>query len=102
MQSPKINIIDQIECGVHKNTPLVYHGIGGLVTVVCRKVDQIREMCLMKLNTSRKLLGKVALLEDHKQRILVIASGKVDRVVVLVQAGLAHHASIQTLIQQYE
>jgi hypothetical protein len=59
-------------------------------------------MRLMKLNTSRKLLGKVALLEDHKQWILAIASGKVDRVAALVQAGLAHHAGIRTLIQQYE
>jgi hypothetical protein len=95
-------IVDRIERGVHENTPLVYHGVGGLVTVVRRKIDQIRGMRLMKLNTSRKLLGKVTLLEDHKQWILAIASGKVDRVAALVQAGLAHRAGIRGLIQQYE
>jgi hypothetical protein len=95
-------IANRIEHGVHENTPLVYHGIGGLLTVVCRKISHIREMRLMKLNTSRKLLGKVALLEDHKQWILAIASGRVDRVAALVQAGLAHRAGIRSLIQQYE
>jgi len=95
-------IIDRIERGVHENTPLVYHGVGGLLTVVRRKIDQIREMRLMKLNTSRKLSGKVAVLEDHKQWILAIASGKVERVAALVQAGLAHRAGIRGLIQQYE
>jgi hypothetical protein len=95
-------IANRIEHGVHENTPLVYHGIGGLLTVVRRKISHIREMRLMKLNTSRKLLGKVALLEDHKQWILAIASGRVDRVAALVQAGLAHRAGIRSLIQQYE
>lgn len=95
-------IIDRIERGVHENTPLVYHGVGGLLSVVHRKIDQIREMRLMKLNTSQKLLGKVALLEDHKQWILAIASGRTERVAALVQVGLAHHAGIRGLIQQYE
>ena len=56
----------------------------------------------MKLNTSRKLMGKIAVLEDHKQWILAVASGRVDRIASLVQAGLTHRVGIRTLIQQYE
>jgi hypothetical protein len=57
---------------------------------------------MIKLNDSRKLQGKAAVLDDHKQWILAIASGCVDRVASLVQAGLKHHAGIRSLILQYE
>ncbi|KAH8992268.1 hypothetical protein EDB86DRAFT_2806293 [Lactarius hatsudake] len=57
---------------------------------------------MSKLNDSRKLLTKVGALEDHKQWILAIVSGQVDRVASLVQAGLKHRVGIKTLIQQYE
>ena len=45
---------------------------------------------------------KASTLEDHKQWVLAIASGHVNRVASLVQAGLKHRAGIKTLIQQYE
>jgi hypothetical protein len=41
-------------------------------------------------------------LEDHKQWVLAVASGRVDRVALLVQAGLNHRTGIKALIQQYE
>ncbi|KAH9034328.1 hypothetical protein EDB85DRAFT_1889826 [Lactarius pseudohatsudake] len=56
----------------------------------------------MELNASRRLLGKAAALDDHKQWMMAIASGRVDRVASLVQAGLKHKAGIKTLIQQYK
>ena len=87
-------IIHRMEHGVHENTPLVYYGVGGLVVTVRRRIDQVRQMRLTKLNTGRKLLGKSAMLEDHKQWILAVASGRVDHVASLVQAGLAHHVVI--------
>jgi hypothetical protein len=45
---------------------------------------------------------KASTLEDHKQWVLAIASGWVDHVTSLVQAGLKHQAGIKTLIQQYK
>ena len=95
-------IMHRIRRGVHENTPLHYHGIGGLITAVQRKNEQVQRLRMTKLNNSRKLLGKAAALEDHKQWILAVASGRVDRVASLVQAGLANRAGIRTLIQQYE
>jgi hypothetical protein len=44
----------------------------------------------------------VTALDNHKQWILVIASGRVDRVASLVQAGLKQRAGIRALIQEYE
>jgi hypothetical protein len=88
--------------GTHENVPLVYHGIGGLMTIVRRKTDQIAQLRMSKLNDSRKLLAKAGVLEDHKQLILAIASGRVERVAPLVQAALKNGAGIGTIIQQYE
>jgi hypothetical protein len=87
-------IMHWIKHGVHENTPLHYHGIGGLITTAQRKNEQVQHLRMTKLNNSRKLLGKVAALEDHKQWILAIASGRVNHVALLVQAGLAHRAGI--------
>ncbi|KAG6827010.1 hypothetical protein H0H87_005767 [Tephrocybe sp. NHM501043] len=45
-------------------------------------------MRLVKLNDSRKLLGMATTLDDHKQWILAVASGRVDHVGALVQAAV--------------
>ena len=95
-------IMNRIKFGAHENIPLAYHGVGGLMAVARRKTDQNEQLRMSKLNDSRKLLVKASTLEDHKQWVLAIASGKVDRVASLVQAGLKHRAGIKTLIQQYE
>jgi hypothetical protein len=95
-------IMDRIKFGAHENVPLVYHGVGVLITITRRKTDQIEQLRMSKLNDSRKLLVKAGVLEDHKQWILAIASGQVDRVASLVQAGLKQKMGIRTLIQQYK
>ncbi|KAH9050407.1 hypothetical protein EDB83DRAFT_2522604 [Lactarius deliciosus] len=97
-----VNIMDRIQHGVHENAPLVYHGVGGLIEVAWRKIEQVQQLRLTKLNASRRLLGKAAALDDHKQWMMAITSGRVDRVASLVQAGLKHKAGIKTLIQQYK
>ncbi|KAH9015472.1 hypothetical protein EDB84DRAFT_1582181, partial [Lactarius hengduanensis] len=95
-------IMDRIRFGTHENIPFMYHGVGALIAIARRKTDQIDQLRMSKLNDSRKLLTKAGALEDHKQWILAIASGRVDRVASLVQAGLKHRVGIKTLIQQYE
>ena len=81
-------VLDRIEFGVHENTRLVYHGVGGLVKIVRMKTRQINSLRLQNLNDSRKLMGKVAALDDHKEWIMAISSSKVQRVDRLVQNGL--------------
>ena len=72
------------------------------MTIVRRKIDMVSQLRMSKLNDSRKLLVKVGALEDHKQLILAIASGRVERVAPLVQAVLDHGAGIGSIIRQYE
>lgn len=95
-------IIHRIMNGTHENVPLVYHGIGGLMAIVRRKTDLVAQLRMSKLNDSRKLLAKVGILEDHKQLILGIASGRVERVAPLVQAAMKNGVGIRTIVQQYE
>ena len=95
-------IMEQIEHGVNENTHFVYQLIGGLINLAQRKAGQIHALQLTKLNDNHKLLGKVMALEDHKQWIMAVASGWVDRVASLVQVGLNNHAGVQGLIVQYE
>jgi hypothetical protein len=97
-----VSIMDRIVHGVHKNAPLVYHGVGGLIQVARRKSEQVRQVQMTKLNTSRKLLGKATALDNHKQWMMAIASGRIDRVASLVQAGLKHRAGIKTMILEYK
>jgi hypothetical protein len=95
-------IMNRIKFGTHENIPIVYHGVGGLMTIVRRKIDMVTQLRMSKLNDSRKLLVKAVTLEDHKQLILAIASGCVERVAPLIQAALKHGAGIGTIIQQYK
>ncbi|KAH9064928.1 hypothetical protein EDB87DRAFT_1540754, partial [Lactarius vividus] len=39
-----ISIMDQIQHGVHKNAPLVYHGVRGLVEVARHKTGQVQQL----------------------------------------------------------
>lgn len=95
-------IMARIRFGTHENIPLMYHGVRALITIARWKTDQIEQLRMLKLNDSRKLLVKAGVLEDHKQWILAIASGRVDRVASLVQAGLQQRVGIKALIRQYE
>jgi hypothetical protein len=95
-------IIERIERGMNENISFAYQPVGGLVSLLRRRVDQVQALRLTKLNDTRKLVGKAAALEDHKQWILAVASGKVDRVAALVQAGLKNNVGIRGLIAEYE
>ena len=93
--------MDQIQKGTHESTPLIYHGVGGLVEVTWHKTEHVRQLQLMKLNVSRNLLGKATALDDHKEQVMVLASDHVDRVAPLVQAGLKNNCGVKTLIYKY-
>lgn len=95
-------IVDHIQWGMGENTPFTYQPIGGLMNLLQQRVDQVQALHLIKVNNHCKLAGRAAALEDHKQWILAVVSGKVDRVVALVKAGLKNHAGIWGLIAEYE
>jgi hypothetical protein len=94
-------ILDQIQFGIHVNTSLDYQPIGGLVQVVRRKSERLEKLHLTKLNDDRTLARRTASLADHKQWVLAVASGWVDRVASLVQVCLKKKIGIQGLLVQY-
>ena len=46
-------MMDRIRHGVHENTPLVYHGVGGIFELIRRKTEQVQQLQLTKLNKRR-------------------------------------------------
>ena len=94
-------IIERMERGVKENSHLVYHGIGGLVKIVRQKTGQVQALRLRKLNDARKLIGKAAALEDHKEWMMAIGSGKVERIDRLVRAGIASKRGVRGMLEMH-
>jgi hypothetical protein len=57
-------IITRYTDGIHENTPLVYHGVGGLIDVVHRKLSAIDRLRLHWLNDMQKLAEKEGVLRS--------------------------------------
>ncbi|KAJ7930728.1 hypothetical protein B0H13DRAFT_1858536 [Mycena leptocephala] len=95
-------IMQRIGLGIHENTPLIYMPIASLIDTVRKKTDQCRGLKLTKLNVVCKLLGKMAALDEHKQFVMAIASGRLERVAQLVQACLNNGMGIRGLVERYE
>ncbi|KAJ7085187.1 hypothetical protein B0H15DRAFT_988746 [Mycena belliarum] len=96
-----VGVLQRAAHGVHENTPLIYMPIGVLVTVLRRRIDQCRGLKLIKLNDTRKLLGVVAELEEHKQFVMAVGSGKVTRVAQLVKACINNQVGIRGMLERY-
>ena len=95
-------VLDRMESGVHENSRLVYHGVGGLVKIVRQRTHQVETLRLRKLNDARKLISKAAALEDHKEWMMAIGSGKVERVDRLVRVGLAAKKGIRGMLELHD
>ncbi|KAJ6626373.1 hypothetical protein B0H10DRAFT_2161558 [Mycena sp. CBHHK59/15] len=54
------------------------------------------------LNVVRKLSGKIAALDEHKQFVMAVASGRVERVAQLVQACLNNGVGIRGILERYQ
>ena len=95
-------ILQRIKTGVHENTHLKYHSVGGLVTLVRRKAGEIKALRLKRLNDARKLTGKATAMDDMKRWVMAIGSGKVERVDRLVKINLARKGGIRNLLDLYD
>lgn len=94
-------ILDRMQKGVHKNAPYAFHGVGGLVTIAREKTNQINVLRLRKLNDARKIIAKSGALSNHKEWIMAIGSGKVERVERLVKAAIAQKRGIRALLKMH-
>jgi hypothetical protein len=62
-------IIARYTDGIHDNSSLVFHGIGGLVKVMHHKASMINALCLGHLSDARKLIGSEGVINVHKQML---------------------------------
>ena len=95
-------ILDRMNKGVHENAHLVYHSIGGLVSIVRRKTEEIKTLKLRRLNDAEKLAGKTVAIDELKQWVMAVGSGKVERVDRLVRVNLARKGGMRGLLNLYE
>ena len=95
-------IIRRMEQGVHENSNLVYHSIGGLIEIVRRKIAEIKTLKLKVLNDAKNLAGKAKVIDEFKQWVMAVGSGRVERVDRLVRINLARRGGIRNLLNLYE
>jgi hypothetical protein len=95
-------ILRRMEMGVHENTPLVYHSVGSLITLLRRRQGEIKALRLRKLNDAHKLANKAVAIDNLKRWVMAVGSGKVERVDRLVRVNLARKGGIRNLLDLYD
>ena len=81
--------------GVHDNAHLIYHSIGGLISIVRKKTAEIQTLKLHWVNDVEKLAGKLGVIDELKQWVMVVGSGKVEHMDCLVQVDIAQKGGLQ-------
>ncbi|KAJ7698278.1 hypothetical protein B0H17DRAFT_1158366 [Mycena rosella] len=94
-------ILARIRDGIKPRTPNAWFPIGSLMEKLARTNEEIAALRLTKLNDARKLVAKVAELDLHKQLMMAIASGNVQRVVPLLQAGVKNGESVRAILERF-
>lgn len=94
-------ILDRMRDGVHENAPFAYHGTGGLITIAREKANRVIALRLRSLNDARKIVSKSGALDDYKEWVMAVGSGKVERVERLVRNAIAQKRGIRGIAQMY-
>jgi hypothetical protein len=92
-------IIGRYTNGIHENTQLVYHGIGGLIDVVHRKTHANDALRLCRRNDLKKLVGKEGTIDIHKQLLLAVSSQRIARVDRVLQVGFRHGTGLHAMLE---
>jgi hypothetical protein len=83
-------VIARYTDGVHDNSPLVFHGIGGLIEVVHHKTLLIDVLCLCCLNDVRKLVGQEGVIDVHKQMLVALSTQRIPHINHVLRIGFKH------------
>ena len=92
-------IIARYSDGIHDNSPLVFHGIGGLVEAVRRKTSMIDVLRLRHLNEARKLVGQEGVIDVHKQMLLALSSQRIPRIDHVLRIGFKRGIGIHSMLE---
>lgn len=74
---------------------------GGLATIIRREQVEVTALHLQKLNDAWKLAGKAVGIDDLKQWVMAVGSGRVEHVDWLVHMNLMRKGGIQKLLDLY-
>jgi len=91
--------VNQIHDGVHPSALFYYHGVGGLITVLCEKAVNVRALRLRWLNDAKKLVIRVHALDMHKQFIMAIGSTKVEHVKKLIKVSITQNCGVRRCLE---
>ncbi|KAF9472502.1 hypothetical protein BDN70DRAFT_764695, partial [Pholiota conissans] len=78
-------IRQRLTMGVHENSRLIFNGIASLIRITRQKDEEICRLRLRKINDAAKLTGKAVAIDNFKQWVMAVGSGKVERVDRLVR-----------------
>ena len=92
-------IVGRLMNGVHENSALVFHGVGGLIEIAHRKTQTIDLLRLRRLNDFKKLVGKEGAIDMHKQMLLAISSQRIPCVDRVLHSEFCCGASIYTILE---
>jgi len=92
-------IVGRITNGVHENSALMYHGIGGLIDIVHRKSQTIDLLRLHRLNDLKKLVGKEGAIDMHKQMLLAISLWRIPHINWVLCSGFRRGAGIHMILE---
>lgn len=95
-------ILTRMEEGVHQNARLAYHGFGGLRAIIRSKDAERDSNRLQSFNMARKLSRKAATLDSHRELVMALGSGKVERVERVLRSGLKAGHGVVGLLKLYE
>jgi len=92
-------ILARVSNGIHENTPLAFHGVGGLIDIVHRKMQTIDGLRLCHLNDFKKLVGKEGTIDIQKQLLLAISSQYIPRLDHVLWVGFHHGTGIHAMLE---
>lgn len=94
-----IGIKHRLKHGVHENAPFAYHGHGGMVQVARRKTRQNDYQRVRKLNTAKKLAGKVGKVDEYKKMVLALVEKRIPRLNRLLRAAQRSKMGLHAIIE---
>lgn len=70
--------------------------------IIRERTSQVQALHLHKLNEAGKLTGKATALDNYKEWVMAVGSGKVEHVGRLVKVALANKRGIRGLLEMHE
>lgn len=92
-------VIARFTKGTHENTPLAYHGLGGLIEIAYRRKKENNLLRLSHLNDLKKLVGREGTIDTQKQLLLAISSQHIPHINHVLHVGFCRGNGIHKMLE---